>query len=1012
MAQPTYRAVKGMNDVLPDVIARWQRVERAFATTMGRAGYHEVRTPLVEPTALFVRSIGEVTDVVEKEMYSFRHHDDDLTIRPEGTAGAARAYVENRVGDREPVSKWFYMGPMFRAERPAKGRYRQFYQLGAEVFGDAGPGVDAELIELLVTFLNELGIEGLTVHLGTIGGKATRARYRDSLVAFFQPKLADLSDESRVRLEKNPLRILDSKDPRDQKAVEGAPNLMDVLDDADKAHFSALQEHLKSLGIEYVVDPKLVRGLDYYTRTLFEIKGRKDILGAGDTLVGGGRYDGMLADLGGSDTPAIGFAAGLERLVLAMPEAAEKREAPVFVATLGERAQSSALALARDLRNQGLTCLADVRGGSLKSQLRRANSLAARFACILGDTEIEQGVVMLKDLDAQSQDAVPRAGVADAIKARLATALMVMVACWSWSSLAHAQRGGARRPPTQQQQQQQPRQPAQKPADGQPTPPAGSPAPKDPSALIPDDPLKVSEDVEEKLGSDHDGSLAPPSGPIERKIVPIYEEKQADAHASATSRFLPPFILEYSRSAGSSDLLNTPANTGVDRRTGEDREGLYGLFYYRRRSPKFDADVLFPLAWRIRDDESTTYVMGPLAHREAPQAHDNWIAPLVFEGKRKDGGYLHIPGLLFTSHWNTAGAFTLAGPYFRDRTGSNVDIGVAPFFFHGDNGNVDGGRRTYTLIPPLLFYQRKRELEDSSLTVIGPVISERTATRNIFDVAPFYFQIRGRRDNGGIDESHTTLFPFFHYGHKPDSSLFIVPGYVRRKNKDTDTMLTPFYSNSTTRNGSTSLTMAGPILPLFYRYRDYDLGEKATGIFPFYYGSDAPTGSTTMTPLFGRWESYGVSKSYWLFPTITYKTDNLGWSSNVHPLVYISREKESQHTVFAPLFWDFKNASGRSTVGFPLYWRFADTADDSVTQVAGNTLYRQKRVEGGLDWSFHVLPVFSYGKNPNGYYWNVLFGLTGYERNGQYAYVKALWLPITVDSPKSVAGGPSNNAER
>ncbi len=988
MAQPTYRAVKGMNDILPDTVARWQRIERAFATTMERAGYAEVRTPLVEPTALFVRSIGEVTDVVEKEMYSFKHHDDELTIRPEGTAGAARAYVEHRVHDREPISKWYYSGPMFRAERPAKGRYRQFYQLGAEVYGDLGPGVDAELIELLMTFLGGLGIPGLTVHLGTIGGKATRARYREQLLAFLEPRAAQLSDDSRARLARNPFRILDSKDPRDHEAAVGAPLLIDALDDEDRAHFAALQVHLKALGIEYVVDPKLVRGLDYYTRTLFEIKGDKSILGAGDTLVGGGRYDGMLADLGGADTPAIGYAAGVERLLLAMPEKEEKTRGPVFVATLGERAQSPALVLARELRAEGVACVADVRGGSMKSQLRRANAMASRFACILGDNEVDQGVVMLKDLDAQTQDAVPRASLAATLKAKLAVVVAVLALFSLCSTDALAQSG---RPPRS-------RQPAARaPAPPKPAQPAAPPAnqganqgpgtQKAAADLVPEDPLEVPKDVDAVIGSDDDGASQAPNGTIDRKIVPLYQESIGDSK----QRILPPFVFEYSRH---NDAEN-PADA--------DKEGLYGLLYYRRRSPKFDADVVFPLAWRLRDEANRTYVFGPVAHREGPDLHDNWVAPLVFEGKRKDGGYLHIPALLLSSHWNEQKAFTIAGPYFRDRTGSDVDWGVAPFVFHGDNGNVDGSRNTYTLIPPLLFYKRDRELDDASLTVIGPVISERTQKRNIFDVAPFYFHISGRPDNGGVEESHTTLFPFFHYGHTPDSSLFIVPGYMRRKTATVDTMLTPFYSTSTTRNGATSLVAAGPLLPLFYRYRDEDLGAKELGIFPFYYGADSPAGSTTLTPLFGKWESYGASKSYWAFPTITHSTSTTGWSTNVHPLVYFGREGTSSHNVIAPLYWDFKSAEGRSTVAFPFVWRFTDTADDSTTQVVVNTLYRQKRVAGGLDWQFHVLPIFSYGENPNGYFWNVLFGLAGYERDGAYAYVKALWLPITVSSPRSVA---------
>ena len=311
------RAVKGMNDVLPDEIGRWQRVESAYARVMALHGFREVRTPYLEPTPLFVRAIGEATDVVEKEMYSFSHHDEPLTLRPEGTAGAARAYVEHGVHNREPITRWFYCGPMFRAERPQRGRYRQFYQLGAEVFGDAGPACDAEIIDLLVTFFHGLGIGDAEVLVNSLGGADARARYKEALVAYLTPKKSALSDESQRRLGTNPLRILDSKDPRDQEAVADAPAITACLSDDDAKHFAGLQRHLNALGTPFRVEPRLVRGLDYYTRTLFEIKGAKAKLGAGDTLVGGGRYDDMVEELGGPKVPAIGFAAGLERLLIA-----------------------------------------------------------------------------------------------------------------------------------------------------------------------------------------------------------------------------------------------------------------------------------------------------------------------------------------------------------------------------------------------------------------------------------------------------------------------------------------------------------------------------------------------------------------------------------------------------------------------------------------------------------------------------------------------------------------------
>jgi histidyl-tRNA synthetase len=396
-----------MNDVLPEEIGRWHRVEQIYARTMSLYGYREVRTPQVESTALFSRAIGEATDVVEKEMYSFVHHDEPLTLRPEGTAGAARAYLEHGVHAKEPVTRWWYGGPMFRAERPQRGRYRQFYQLGAELFGDPGPGCDAEMIDMLVQFLRELAIPDLEVLVNTLGGRETRARYRDALVQYLTPKAAQLSEDSRRRLGTNPLRILDSKNPSDREAVQGAPTLHEFLGEEDRTHFDAVRKHLDTLGTPYTVEDRLVRGLDYYTRTLFEIVGAREKLGAGSTLVGGGRYDFMVADLGGPQVPAIGYAAGLERLLIASELEIPGNVVDALVAPLGG-AVAEGLVLARDLRRSGIRCEVDTRGTSLKSQLRRANGLGARVVLILGDDELAQNVVQVKDLDAHTQETMAR----------------------------------------------------------------------------------------------------------------------------------------------------------------------------------------------------------------------------------------------------------------------------------------------------------------------------------------------------------------------------------------------------------------------------------------------------------------------------------------------------------------------------------------------------------------------------------------------------------------------------
>lgn len=507
----------------------------------------------------------------------------------------------------------------------------------------------------------------------------------------------------------------------------------------------------------------------------------------------------------------------------------------------------------------------------------------------------------------------------------------------------------------------------------------------EPTVQTPQDPLEIPDAVKATIGTDYDGDPPGAEGKLHRRFFPLYEERRGDYRL----RLIPPLYLEHTR--------------GLDPETGQatpktDRESLTALLFYQRRSPSFDADVLFPAFWRVRDRQNHVLVLGPLAHREAPSEHDNWLAPLFFQGKRKDGGYFHSPALLTTSHWGEKSAFTLIGPYFRDRTLRDVDWGIAPFVFHGDNGDLDGARKTYTLIPPALYFHRERELDESRLTVVGPVISESNTKRSIFDVAPFFFSIKGKPESGGVRESHTTLFPLFHYGTSPEKNLLVVPGYLRRVTPTADTLITPLFSRATTRNNATSLTIAGPILPVYYRNTDIDVGYSALGIFPFYFGSSSPKGRALLTPLFGRFESYNVSRTYWAFPNVTYTRDVEGWETDIHPLVYIGRDKTSSHTVLAPVFWDFASQKGRTTIGFPLYWRFADTVDGTVTQVAANTLYRERRVPGGTDWQFHLLPLFSYGQSPSGYWWNVLFGLAGYDRDGQTAKIKAFWLPITVSS--------------
>ena len=491
-------------------------------------------------------------------------------------------------------------------------------------------------------------------------------------------------------------------------------------------------------------------------------------------------------------------------------------------------------------------------------------------------------------------------------------------------------------------------------------------------------------------------------GEKQRSYFPYYEERKGDYRF----RFLPPLYLEYTRG------LST-ARPVYGEPVGEDRQSLYALLFYQRRSPQQDMDVLFPLAWRVRDHDDHATVLGPLAHREAPGEHDNWLAPLVFEGSRKDGsGYFHSPLLLTTSHWSKEKSFQLTLMYFRDRRGSDVSSGVVPFYFHGDNGNLDGGRKTYTLVPPLLYFHKETEIDESRMTVVGPIILRSNPKRSITDIAPLFFHIEGNPQSGGIHESHTTLFPLFHYGYKEDESLFVLPVYLRRKSATTDTLMTPFASFATTRNGSTSLHVYGPVLPLVWNYRDKDIDQSTLATLPLYYHSRSPKGLDWLTPVFGRFETYGVSRTYWTLPTLLISTDTHGWEADLLPIAFLGRSETSSHAVIAPLLWDFATPKGRTTIGAPFYWRFADSTDDSITQITGNTVFLQKRVAGGIDWQFHVVPLVSYGAMPNGHWWNVLYGLAGYthETDGS-KIVRVLWIPIPAGRPDAPPKGLAKGSD-
>ncbi|UTZ40436.1 histidine--tRNA ligase [Vibrio campbellii] len=415
------QAIRGMNDCLPTQSPLWQKLENAVKSTVSAYGYNEVRMPIVEETNLFSRAVGEETDVVSKEMYTFDDRNgDSLTLRPEGTAGCVRACIQNSLINRDEQRLW-YMGPMFRHERPQKGRYRQFHQCGVEVFGLNGPDVDAELIMMTARLWRELGInEHVRLELNSIGSQEDRADYRTALVAFLEQHIDVLDEDCKRRMHTNPLRVLDTKNPDVQAILGDAPRLSEYLGEESTAHFAGLCELLDAAGIEYTVNERLVRGLDYYNRTVFEWI--TESLGAQGTVCGGGRYDGLVEQLGGSATPAVGFAMGLERLVL-MLETLEltdvRRSVDVYVVTAGEGTMMVGMKLAEQLREAipGVRVMSHFGGGNFKKQFKRADKVGAVVALVLGENEVAENTVVLKDLVGGEQETYNQAEVAEKIAA-------------------------------------------------------------------------------------------------------------------------------------------------------------------------------------------------------------------------------------------------------------------------------------------------------------------------------------------------------------------------------------------------------------------------------------------------------------------------------------------------------------------------------------------------------------------------------------------------------------------
>ncbi|MHA7964071.1 histidine--tRNA ligase [Paenibacillus sp. CAU 1782] len=397
----------GTQDILPGSVEKWQFVEETARQLCRRYNFREIRTPIFESTELFQRGVGETTDIVEKEMYTFTDRGDrSITLRPEGTAGVVRSYVENKLYGEPDVSKLYYIGPMFRYERAQAGRYRQFHQFGIEAIGSTDPSLDAEVIALGYSFYSEVGLKGVTVEINSVGTPSVRAAFREALLAFLEPKRSLLCKDCQSRMDRNPLRVLDCK--VDQAHFEGAPSILDSLDEECRVHFDKVKQGLSDMGIPYTINPRLVRGLDYYTHTAFEYKAQG--IGAIDTIGGGGRYNGLVSDIGGPEQPGVGLGLGLERTILLLEhqnvEVPGKHTLDVYVVALGEAADREATRLVYELRGRGIRVERDYGGRKMKAQLKSADRLEARYTAILGDDELNAGVVALKEMATGEQKPV------------------------------------------------------------------------------------------------------------------------------------------------------------------------------------------------------------------------------------------------------------------------------------------------------------------------------------------------------------------------------------------------------------------------------------------------------------------------------------------------------------------------------------------------------------------------------------------------------------------------------
>jgi hypothetical protein len=527
--------------------------------------------------------------------------------------------------------------------------------------------------------------------------------------------------------------------------------------------------------------------------------------------------------------------------------------------------------------------------------------------------------------------------------------------------------GGPMGPPPQQQGQPakpDPKQPQTHAAPG------GEDLSTLPSAepSLPADPLEVSSAVKKRVGSDadHEVPLGLGNSWTRKFYGPYYEEK------SGAYRFRTLFPLWF------------------DRDQPGDKASLFSPMYYRRRSKEHDADVVFPLYWDWRVGQSRTHVVGPVAWRRSPGEQDNWLAPLFFQGARKDGrgGYLHVPALLtFTKHDENSG-FNIVGPSFCSwkggstcslRTAEDIDFGVAPFYFYGRNDHSE-----YEVIPPLLHYYSYEDIGEKSLNIWGPLLWKHKRESDAFHVMPIFWHV------WGPDEDHLTVLPLFHYGHKGKQNLFVNPLFLTATGeKGEKTFVTYLYARY---RGRTELDM---VTPFFWDYRDPDIGLETKLLFPFLYSSTSPRGRDfAVFPFWGHFERYGIKETTFITPFFQHTHSLTGWETNIHPLLYLERYQNKSHTVVFPFFWDFASPNARTTIALPLFWRFDE--GDSVSQLALNTYYHERKLKEGLDWEFHFFPAFSYGETPDGHWWKVLYGLAGYQRKGLTTKMWAAWLPFTL----------------